>query len=220
MSKDKISDYDATAANNTDVGGIAITGASPPSNFDNALRELASHLADMNAGTSPIADTFTLADPADLTKKFRFDGVSITTGTTRVITIPDEDITLSAAENVALMDAEDDGSKNTALNIPSGTTAQRPTTPDGIQIRYNTTDSGWEGYDGSVWGVIGGGGGLFKGDNGEIGTAAGDIFRINNQTLTVSTTIDADENASATGPLVVDTGVTLTVTSGGNLAVI
>jgi len=64
------------------------------------------------------------------------------------------------------------------------------------------------------------GGGMFKGDNGTVGSRAGDIFRINEQTLNTSTTIDADENASATGPLVVASGVTLTVTAGGNLSIV
>ena len=62
------------------------------------------------------------------------------------------------------------------------------------------------------------GGGMFKGDNGTVGSRAGDILRINEQPLNTSTTIDADENASATGPLAVATGVTLTVTSGENLS--
>ena len=41
------------------------------------------------------------------------------------------------------------------LRIPQGTTAQRPTPAQG-QIRYNTTDSQFEGYDGSVWSGLGG----------------------------------------------------------------
>jgi hypothetical protein len=64
------------------------------------------------------------------------------------------------------------------------------------------------------------GGGMFKGDNGTVGSRAGDIFRINEQTLNTNTTIDADENASATGPLAVASGVTITVTSGGNLSIV
>ena len=64
------------------------------------------------------------------------------------------------------------------------------------------------------------GGGLFKGENGEVGSSAGDIFRINQQTLNTSVTIDADENASATGPLAIATGVTLTVATGGNLSIV
>ena len=46
------------------------------------------------------------------------------------------------------------------------------------------------------------------------------IFRVNDQTLTVDTTIAADENANCTGPLTVDSGVTLTVASGGNLSIV
>ena len=62
------------------------------------------------------------------------------------------------------------------------------------------------------------GGGMFKGDNGTVGSRAGDIFRINEQTLNTNTTIDADENASCAGPLTLATGVTLTVN--GNLTVV
>ena len=72
--------------------------------------------------------------------------------------------------------------------------------------------------DGSA--LTGTGGGLFKGENGEVGSSAGDIFRINEQTLNTNVTIDADENASCTGPLTVASGVTLTVTSGGNLSIV
>ena len=62
------------------------------------------------------------------------------------------------------------------------------------------------------------GGGLFKGENGEVGSSAGDIFRVNQQTLNTNTTIDADENASCAGPLTIGSGVTLTVS--GNLTVV
>ena len=63
-------------------------------------------------------------------------------------------------------------------------------------------------------------GGFYKGDRGTVGLAAsaGDIFRVNSQTLNASVTIDADENASATGPLTIASGVTLTVN--GTLTVV
>ena len=64
-----------------------------------------------------------------------------------------------------------------------------------------------------------GGGGTFKGENGEINAGGGDIFRVHQQQLDTDTTIDADENALAAGPLTVATGTTLTVTSGGNLVI-
>ena len=42
--------------------------------------------------------------------------------------------------------------------IPSGTTAQRDVSPAAGYLRFNTSDSSFEGYDGSAWGAIGGGG--------------------------------------------------------------
>ena len=105
--------------------------------------------------------------------------------------------------------------------LPSGTDAQRDGTPSAGYIRFNTTSDSFEGYDGTAWGEIGGaGGGLYKGENGEVGSSAGDIFRVNEQELNTDVTIDADENASATGPLTVASGTTLTVTSGGNLSIV
>lgn len=41
-----------------------------------------------------------------------------------------------------------------AIKVPVGTTAQRPTPAQG-QIRYNTTTSGFEGYNGSAWSSVG-----------------------------------------------------------------
>tara|TARA_Y100000385_G_scaffold224248_1_gene234449 strand:- start:955 stop:1419 length:465 start_codon:yes stop_codon:yes gene_type:complete len=66
------------------------------------------------------------------------------------------------------------------------------------------------------------GGGRYKGERGTLGpaAAAGDIFRVSEQTLNANVTIDATENASATGPLAVASGVTITVTSGGNLSIV
>lgn len=45
-------------------------------------------------------------------------------------------------------------SSTDALTLPVGTTAQRPTAAQGM-IRYNTTTSGFEGYNGSAWGALG-----------------------------------------------------------------
>lgn len=65
-------------------------------------------------------------------------------------------------------------------------------------------------------------GGRYKGDRGTVGAsaAAGDIFRTHEQQLDTNVTIDATENALAAGPLTVASGVTLTVTTGGNLSIV
>jgi hypothetical protein len=46
-----------------------------------------------------------------------------------------------------------------ALKTPVGTDGQRPTPATGM-LRFNTDSGGFEGYDGSAWGAIGGGGGV------------------------------------------------------------
>lgn len=54
MVKNAISDYSSTAASNTDVGGVNINEDCLPSNLNNAIRELMSHLADLNAGNTSL----------------------------------------------------------------------------------------------------------------------------------------------------------------------
>ena len=88
-----------------------------------------------------------------------------------------------------------------------------------------TTDDFYVVFQGKAIGTTGssssgGGGGVFKGDNGTVNAGKeGDIFRVHQQQLDTNTTIDADENALAAGPLTIATGITLTVTSGGNLVI-
>jgi len=54
MAKDKLTDYDSTASNNTDVGGVNIAEGMLPSAVNNAIREQMSHLADFASGTEGI----------------------------------------------------------------------------------------------------------------------------------------------------------------------
>jgi hypothetical protein len=58
MAKNKISEYSATAANNTDIGGINIAEGCAPSNINNALRELMAQLKDQQTGAD--SDNFTV----------------------------------------------------------------------------------------------------------------------------------------------------------------
>ena len=70
------------------------------------------------------------------------------------------------------------------LTIPTGTTAQRPSTPSEGIIRYNTTTGQFEGYSkdpnnisSPIWTSIGGGNILDLGDVDESGITNGDILR-------------------------------------------
>lgn len=55
MAKNKLTEYDSTAANNTDVGGVNLAENSMlPSDVNNAFREVLSHLKDFAEGTEPV----------------------------------------------------------------------------------------------------------------------------------------------------------------------
>jgi len=58
MAKNKVSEWSATASNNTDIGGINIAEGCAPSGINNAIRELMAQVKDMQSGTD--ADNFTV----------------------------------------------------------------------------------------------------------------------------------------------------------------
>jgi len=58
MPKNKVSEWSATASNNTDIGGINIAEGCAPSGINNAIRELMAQVKDMQSGTD--ADNFTV----------------------------------------------------------------------------------------------------------------------------------------------------------------
>ena len=73
----------------------------------------------------------------------------------RTITFPDATGTVALTSQ---LDAKIDETASTgSAVVPSGTTAQRDVSPNAGYLRFNTTDSSFEGYDGSAWGAIGGG---------------------------------------------------------------
>ena len=99
----------------------------------------------------------------------------------------------------------------TALELPDGTTGQRPGTPVNGMIRYNTTLNQFEGYKASAWGAIGGG---------ATGGSSDDIFYENGQTVTTNYTLSTGKNAMSAGPITINAGVTVTVPSGASWVVV
>ena len=89
MSKDKLTDYDNVAANNTDCGGINLSeGVMVPSDLNNFAREIMSHLADFADGTTGV-DVLTLQDD-DASASIKLQAPSAVT-TTTTFTLPDGD---------------------------------------------------------------------------------------------------------------------------------
>ena len=95
-----------------------------------------------------------------------------------------------------------------AIKLPVGTTAQQPTPATGM-LRFNTTDTSFEGYDGAEWGAIGGGGG-----DGALG------FSNNVSTVVADYTLATGNNASSVGPMTVATGVTVTLSTGSRWVIL
>jgi hypothetical protein len=98
-----------------------------------------------------------------------------------------------------------------SAGIPSGTTGQRDGTPVTGFFRFNTSTSAFEGYNGAAWGSVGGG---------ATGAGGDAVFVENDQTVTTSYTLTASKNAMSTGPISINSGVTVTIPSGARWIVL
>ena len=100
----------------------------------------------------------------------------------------------------------------TALQIPVGTTAQRPGSPSTGDFRFNSTTTSAEIYNGSEFTAVGGGAGATGGGNDE-------VFFESDTNVTTDYTITSGKNAHTVSP-VIDSGVTVTVPSGSLLVIL
>jgi hypothetical protein len=95
--------------------------------------------------------------------------------------------------------------------MPAGTTGQRDGSPSAGYLRFNSTLAKFEGYNGTAWSSVGGG---------ATGGGSDDIFIENGQTVTTNYTISTNKNAMSTGPISINSGITVTVPSGSNWVVL
>ena len=100
----------------------------------------------------------------------------------------------------------------TALQIPVGTTAQRPGSPSTGDFRFNSTTTSAEIYNGSEFTAVGGGAGATGGGNDE-------VFFESDTNVTTDYTITSGKNAHTVSPIV-NAGVTVTVPAGSLLVII
>lgn len=83
--------------------------------------------------------------------------------TTLVGNAPDQVPTNADLGSAAYLDATTVAIQTSAAGatvMASGTTAQRPLPLKAGMLRFNSETGQFEGYNGTVWGAIGGGGGL------------------------------------------------------------
>tara|TARA_B110000977_G_scaffold201483_1_gene296312 strand:+ start:4703 stop:5101 length:399 start_codon:yes stop_codon:yes gene_type:complete len=120
------------------------------------------------------------------------------------VNIPDGGVTGADLEvNIALPGTD-------SVVVPKGTEAQRGTGVAG-KFRYNTDLNKFEGNNGTAWGTVGGG---------ATGGGGDEIFIENGQTITEDYTITTNKNAMSTGPITIDTGITVTVPTGSRWVVL
>jgi hypothetical protein len=95
--------------------------------------------------------------------------------------------------------------------MPAGTTAERDGAPSAGYLRFNSSLTKFEGYNGTAWSSVGGG---------ATGGGSDDIFIENGQTVTTNYTITTSKNAMSTGPISINSGISVTVPSGSNWVVL
>lgn len=94
-----------------------------------------------------------------------------------------------------------------SLKVPVGNTSQEPATPSSGMLRFNTTTGQFEGYNGSVWGGIG-------------GAQAGGAIIVNNKQAITDYTITTVQNGFSVGPITIASGVTITVATDSRWVII
>lgn len=104
-----------------------------------------------------------------------------------------------------------DTSSTGYIDLPAGTTAQRPGSPSSGMIRFNSTLTQFEGYNGTAWGQLGGG---------ATGGGPDTVFVENGQTVTTNYTLSTGKNAVSAGPIVVNSGVVVTIPSGASWVIV
>jgi hypothetical protein len=154
-----------------------------------------------------LADTitykYTLTD-ADNVPLFTVDYVSVPVTTNSFASpppigsdVPNEG-TFTNLNVVDLLTLESTGAA--ILNV--GTTGERPAAPEEGMVRYNSTTTKFEGYNGA-WGALGGG---------ATGGGTDSVFFENAQVVANDYTIPSTVNAGTFGPISINDGVTVTVT--------
>ena len=95
-----------------------------------------------------------------------------------------------------------------SIQLPSGTTAQRPGSPTNGDLRYNSTEHEVEAYKNGGWANVGSGQGATGGDDGDNA-----VFWENQQNVTHDYSITASRNAGSFGPVTIDANKTVTIPS-------
>jgi hypothetical protein len=144
MAKTKISEFDSTPANNTDIDSINIAEGCAPSGINNAIRELMSQLKDQQTGAS--GDNFTVGGNLAVTGTTTFTGavvmssaLPIASGGTASTTAAGARTSLGVAASGANSDITSVTGLTTALTVAQGGTGAATHTSKGVLIGNGTS---------------------------------------------------------------------------------
>jgi hypothetical protein len=150
MAKTKISEFDSTPANNTDIDSINIAEGCAPSGINNAIRELMSQLKDQQTGAS--GDNFTVGGNLSVTGTSTFTGATtfastvvlstalpVASGGTGSSTAGNARTSLGAAASGANSDITSITGLTTALTVAQGGTGAATHTSKGVLIGNGTS---------------------------------------------------------------------------------
>ena len=190
------------------------SGSAFRSDLNNALSAIATN----NSSSTDPATTFAnqwYVDTGDNTLKIRNAANSAYVNVSAVGGIGTANLGLALAASPTFTGTATFGgnilmSGTGTLDLPVGTTAERPGTPNNGMIRYNTTLTRYEGYSGSAWGSLGGGATGGGGDQWVVET---------DQTVTTDYTLTANKHGTTVSPTI-NSGVTVTVPSGAILVIL
>jgi len=191
------------------------SGSSFRSDLNNALSAIASN----NSNSTDPATTFAhqwYVDTGDDTLKIRNGANNAYVNVSAVGGVDSANLGLALAASPTFTGTATFGgnvllSGTGVLDLPVGTTAQRPGTPNNGMIRYNSSLSRYEGYSGSAWGQLGGG---------ATGGGSDQVFFTNDQSVDSDFTLTGTLNAMSAGPITIASGVTVTVSSGATWTVV
>jgi hypothetical protein len=140
---------------------------------------------------------------------WKIDGTAVTSSAAELNIL--DGVTVTASDINAVVNKTPRTASTGSAVVPTGTTAQRDGSPGAGYFRFNADLGKFEGYSGTAWGSVGGG---------ATGGGSDELFIENGQTMTTNYTIPSTKNAMSTGPITINSGVTLTVSSGARYVVI